>query len=164
MIRLAAAAAAGLSAVAALSAVDAAQSAPRAGQAAAATTPASSEERPRSVWDGVYTEEQAKRGEGVYRDHCLSCHGPTLTGREMAGPLVGATFTANWNGVTVGDLFERTRVSMPNDRPGTLSRQQIADVLAYVFSANKFPAGKTELARQPELLKQIRFDATKPAR
>ena len=67
-------------------------------------------------------------------------------------------------GVTVGDLFERTRVSMPHDRPGTLTRQQTADVLAYVFSANKFPAGKTELARQPELLKQIRFDATKPVR
>ena len=156
MIRLAAAVA-----IAGLSALAAARSTSGANQAAA---PAASEERPRSVWDGVYTEEQAKRGEAVYRERCSSCHGPTLTGREMAGPLVGATFTANWNGVTVGDLFERTRVSMPHDRPGTLSRQQTADVLAYVFSANKFPAGKTELARQPELLKQIRFDATKPAR
>ena len=160
MIRLAVLAIAGLSAVAA------AQSAPRAGQAGAPppAPAASTEERARSVWDGVYTEEQAKRGETVYRERCSSCHQPTLTGGETAGPLVGATFTANWNGVTVGDLFERTRVSMPHDRPGTLTRQQTADVLAYVFSANKFPAGKTELARQPELLKQIRFDATKPAR
>jgi len=52
---------------------------------------------------------------------------------------------------------------MPNDRPGTLSRQQTADVLAYVFSFNRFPAGKAELARQTELLKQIKFEATRPA-
>lgn len=121
------------------------------------------QETTRSVWDGVYTEAQAKRGEAVYRQNCASCHGVALEGIETAGPLAGARFTANWNGVTVGDLLERVRVSMPNDRPGTLSRQQTADVLAYVFSANRFPAGKTELARQTELLKQIKFEATKPA-
>ena len=121
------------------------------------------QETTRSVWDGVYTEAQAKRGEAVYRQNCAACHGVTLEGIETAGPLTGARFTANWNGVTVGDLLERVRVSMPNDRPGTLSRQQTADVLAYVFSINRFPAGKAELARQTELLKQIKFDATKPA-
>ena len=117
----------------------------------------------RSVWDGVYTEAQSKRGEAVYRQNCASCHGVALEGIETAGPLTGARFTANWNGVTVGDMFERVRMSMPNDRPGTLSRQQTADVLSYVFSVNRFPAGKAELARQSELLKQIKFDATKPA-
>jgi mono/diheme cytochrome c family protein len=122
------------------------------------------QEPTRSVWDGVYTEAQAKRGEALYRQNCAACHGMALEGIETAGPLTGARFTANWNGVTVGDLLERVRVSMPHDRPGTLSRQQTADVLAYVFSVNQFPAGKTELARQTELLKQIKFDATKPAR
>jgi S-disulfanyl-L-cysteine oxidoreductase SoxD len=120
------------------------------------------QETTRSVWDGIYTEAQAKRGEAVYRQNCAACQGVTLEGIETAGPLTGARFTANWNGVTVGDLLERVRVSMPNDRPGTLSRQQTADVLAYVFSINRFPAGKAELARQTELLKQIKFDATKP--
>lgn len=120
------------------------------------------QEPTRSVWDGVYTEAQAKRGELVYRQNCAACHGMALEGIETAGPLAGARFTANWNGVTVGDLLERVRVSMPLDRPGTLSRQQTADVLAYVFSVNRFPAGKTELARQTELLKQIKFDATRP--
>ena len=117
----------------------------------------------RSVWDGVYTEAQSKRGEAVYRQNCASCHGVALEGIETAGPLTGARFTANWNGVTVGDMFDRVRMSMPHDRPGTLSRQQTADVLSYVFSVNRFPAGKAELARQSELLKQIKFDATKPA-
>jgi mono/diheme cytochrome c family protein len=121
------------------------------------------QETTRSVWDGVYTEAQAKRGEAVYKLSCASCHGVALEGIEMAGPLTGARFTANWNGVTVGDLLERVKVSMPNDKPGTLSRQQTADVLAYVFSFNRFPAGKAELARQTELLKQIKFEATRPA-
>ena len=122
------------------------------------------EDTTRSVWDGVYTEAQAKRGEALYRQSCASCHGVALEGIETAGPLTGARFTANWNGVTVGDMFERVRMSMPNDRPGTLSRQQTADVLAYVLSVNRLPAGKVELARQTELLKQIKFDATKPTR
>ncbi len=116
----------------------------------------------RSVWDGVYTEEQAKRGGAVYTQYCAACHAPALTGAGPAGPLVGAQFTANWNGVTVGDLFERVRISMPLDHPGTLTGQQNADVLAYVFSVNKFPPGKKELARRAEYLKQIRFRATKP--
>ena len=132
---------------------------------AGARSPAIRAQEPtRSVWDGVYTEAQAKRGEAIYRQSCASCHGVTLEGIETAGPLVGARFTANWNGVTVGDMAERVRVSMPHDRPGTLTRQQTADVLAYVFSVNRLPAGKVELARQTELLKQIRFEATKPVR
>jgi mono/diheme cytochrome c family protein len=133
------------------------------GAAISAIAPAArSQEATRSVWEGVYTEAQAKRGEAIYRQSCAACHGMALEGIETAGPLVGARFAANWNGVTVGDLAERVRVSMPHDRPGTLSRQQIADVLAHVFSVNRFPTGKVELARQTELLKQIRFEATKP--
>jgi quinoprotein glucose dehydrogenase len=117
----------------------------------------------RSVWDGVYTEEQAKRGYAVYHTHCVHCHGPSLQGGEIAGALVGPVFMSNWNGVSVGDLFERTRTSMPQDKPGTLSRQDMADVLAFVFSQNAMPTGKAELARQSEMLKQIQFDAVKPA-
>jgi mono/diheme cytochrome c family protein len=117
---------------------------------------------PASVWDGAYTEDQAKRGDSVYKKECASCHGASLEGGGDAGPLVGPAFTSNWNGVTVGDLFDRIRVSMPQNRPGTLSRQQIADVLAYILGANKFPAGKGELAAESERLKLIRFEVTRP--
>ena len=117
---------------------------------------------PRSVWDGVYTQEQAERGHALYNQHCASCHGDTLAGGDVPPPLAGADFLSNWNGLTVGDLFERIRRSMPQDNPGRLSRQQNADILAYIFSFNKFPAGKTELAHDTELLKQIRIEATKP--
>lgn len=116
----------------------------------------------RSVWDGVHTQAQADRGHSLYNQHCASCHGDMLAGGEVAPPLAGGDFLANWNGLTVGDLFERIRRSMPQNDPGRLSRQQNADVLAYLLSFNKFPAGKTELAHDTQLLKQIRIEATKP--
>ena len=116
----------------------------------------------RSVWDGVYTEEQAKRGEEFYRKECASCHGDTLVGGGGAAPLTGGAFLANWNGLTVGDLFDRIRKTMPQGSPGKLTKQQNADILAYMLSFNKFPPGKMELQKQVEFLKEIRFEATKP--
>ena len=124
------------------------------------STPPSAESR--SVWDGVYTEEQAKRGETLYQKECASCHADNLVGGGGASPLTGGTFLSNWNGLTLGDLFDRIRKTMPQNAPGKLTKQQGADVLAYLLSFNKFPSGKTELPRQSEFLKEIRFDATKP--
>jgi mono/diheme cytochrome c family protein len=117
----------------------------------------------RSVWDGVYTEDQAKRGEAIYRKECAACHGAMLTGGESAPPLTGGPFLANWNGLTMGDLFDRIRKTMPQTNPGRLTRQQDADILAFMLSVNKFPSGKTELYRQSEMLKEIRFESAKPA-
>jgi mono/diheme cytochrome c family protein len=115
-----------------------------------------------SVWDGVYTDDQAGRGKALYAKECASCHGTSLSGGEEAPPLTGSAFMANWSGLTVGDLFERIRVSMPEGRPGTLSRQENADILAYMLSVNQFPSGKAELQRDTDRLKQIRFLAEKP--
>ena len=95
-------------------------------------------------------------------DQCARCHGADLSGGDSVPPLNSTEFLSNWNTLTVGDLFERVRVSMPADKPGTLSRQQDSDILAYVLSDNKFPAGKSELGTQTEVLKQIKFDAFKP--
>jgi len=117
---------------------------------------------PRSVWDGVYTEEQAKRGEALYEKQCSACHGDKLAGRESAPPLTGGAFLSNWNGLPLSDLFERVRKTMPQNAPGKLTKQQNADILAYMLSFNKFPAGKTELYRQSEMLKEILFDWKKP--
>lgn len=120
------------------------------------------QEGTRSVWDGVYTDAQAKRGQGLYNQHCASCHGDQLTGGEMAPPLAGGEFLSNWNGLTIGDLFERIRKTMPLNEPGKLNRETNADITAFMLSANKFPSGKADLPTQTEVLKQIRLDATKP--
>jgi len=114
----------------------------------------------RTVWDGVYTDEQATRGEELYASTCVKCHGATLQGNgEGALPLTGATFKSTWNGVSLGAMFDRVRLSMPQDKPATMTRQQVADLLAFILRANKFPAGKEELARQTDLLNAIVFQS-----
>lgn len=118
----------------------------------------------RSVWDGVYTAEQAKRGEEVYTGRCSICHGDKLQGLEDAPSLVGKGFLTTWDGMALGTLFEKMRKKMPQDNPGQLTRQQYLDVLSYVMSANKFPAGSTELPHELEQLKLIRIDAVKPGK
>src|SRR5271165_3952618 len=113
----------------------------------------------RSVWDGVYSEEQAGRGQPLYNQHCASCHSDTLMGGEMSPPLTGGDFLSNWNGLTLGELFERIRTTMPQNKAGKLSREVNADITAYILSVNRFPVGKAELPHTVEFLKQIRIDS-----
>ena len=118
----------------------------------------------RSVWDGVFTSDQAKRGQARYAELCASCHGDMLEGGESSPPLAGGAFLANWNTLSVGDLFDRTRSTMPQNKPGSLTREASAEILAYVLSANQFPAGKEALPQASEVLKEIRIEALKPER
>jgi mono/diheme cytochrome c family protein len=123
--------------------------------------PAFSQDSQRTTWDGVYTEGQAERGHATFLDACSNCHGRNLEGADMTPPLTGGAFTSNWDGLTVGDLADRIRISMPLNSPGTLSRQDTADVVAYILRFNQFPAGKEELPRDVPVLKQILFKARK---
>lgn len=116
----------------------------------------------KTQWDGVYTEDQAKRGEPLYAEKCSSCHGPDMNGGEMAPGLTGGEFQANWNDLTLGDLFERMRISMPQNNPGSLSRQQNADILAAMLKKGNYPAGKAELPTQTEMLNMVKFSSQKP--
>ena len=106
---------------------------------------------------------QSIDGARVFAERCASCHSDHLQGGESATALVGDSFEAGWNGLTVGDLFERTRISMPQDKPGSLSRQQVADVLAFVFEVNKFPKGEKELDKALPVLKTIKLVMPKPS-
>lgn len=115
-----------------------------------------------SVWDGIYTEDQAARGAQDYAQVCAACHGATLGGSGEAPALSGGQFIGDFDGQTVGDIFDRVRTTMPQSAAGVLSREQYADLLAFLFKANGFPAGKTELDRRSEYLKAISFEASKP--
>ena len=122
---------------------------------------AAAQDSQRTVWDGVYNDAQAKRGEAAFVEACSNCHGRTLEGADMTPALTGGGFTSNWDGLTVGDLFDRIRISMPADRPGSLSRQENVDVVAYILRFNQFPFGKEELPREVQVLKQILFKASR---
>jgi S-disulfanyl-L-cysteine oxidoreductase SoxD len=116
----------------------------------------------KTVWDGVFTEEQAKRGADVYAEKCAMCHGDGLGGVESAPPLTGPAFYANWEGESLNALFERIRMSMPLDNPGTLSRAQNADVVAHMLSVGGYPAGSAPLEGQAGVLSAIKVMAYKP--
>jgi quinoprotein glucose dehydrogenase len=111
----------------------------------------------RTVWDGVYTKEQAARGQMVYLEECARCHGAELAGNE-APALTGEEFLKEWNGKSAGDLFEVIRKSMPDDDPGVLSEHDYVDVMAFVFGANHFPTGDKELEPEIAALKEIRIE------
>ena len=80
----------------------------------------------------------------------------------MAPGLAGGEFVWSWNGLSVGDLSERSRISMPQGAPRSVSRREKADILAFLLRSNDFPAGDTELADRTEMLAGIDFLAERP--
>jgi cytochrome c len=127
---------------------------------------------PASVWAGVYTEQQARRGETLYRQECAACHGEALKGNgrteraerlaRALPPLSGDVFKGNWNGRPLSDLFDKMTKTMPRDDPGKMSPAQNADILAFILRFNEFPAGKEELSSDPGSLTETLFEAVKP--
>jgi S-disulfanyl-L-cysteine oxidoreductase SoxD len=115
---------------------------------------------PTSVLDGIYTDAQAKRGDKVFADTCATCHGPKLEGTSTGGPtLAGPDFINGWKDMSAGALLNKIAMDMPSNAPGTLTPEQYADVMAYVLSVNKYPAGQTELPTDPVALKPVRMAA-----
>lgn len=112
-----------------------------------------------SVWDGVYTEAQARRGEQRYMELCSICHGQDLGGIEESPSLKLGSFIYNWDGGSVGVLFQRIRKTMPLVEPSSISRKIKADILAYIMEENNFPAGDIELPYRTQDLNQISWDA-----
>jgi mono/diheme cytochrome c family protein len=115
----------------------------------------------RSVNEGVYTADQAKKGEVLYKEQCAACHGDNLEGSGPMPPLAGKDFLANWTGKTLGDLYEKTQTTMPATAPGTLSPEQTAEIVAFMLSKDNYPAGSAALEGKMEPLLKITLEAPK---
>ncbi len=109
----------------------------------------------RTVWDGVYTEEQATRGRADYMRSCASCHAADLRGSNTAPSLVEDSFAFLYGDTTVGELYGRIRMLMPSDRPNSLSSQSYRDIVTFILQSNRFPPGEKELEADPDALRQI---------
>ena len=107
------------------------------------------------IWGGVYTAEQAARGETVYTETCIACHGQDLGGNSNSPGLVGMGFMFLWEGRTLGAFYGKIRSEMPTDRPGQLPAQDYLDVVAYILQKNAFPEGSEELPSSVETLDSI---------
>ena len=134
-----------------------------AGLTAVTTMPAAAQV---SIWSGVYTQAQSKRGQEFYSGACSQCHGPRLNGAAQSdqppSPAIArAGFLRKWDGKTVAELFSYIREMMPTDRPGTITDQEATDAIAHMFAVSEIPAGDKELPSDPKALKGIVIDAQK---
>jgi len=99
----------------------------------------------RSVSERVYSAGQATRGQELYKAQCTECHGNAMEG-VSGPPLVGEDFLANWSARPLTNLVDKIQKTMPFTSPGSLSRTQSIDLVAYILQTGKFPAGPTELS------------------
>lgn len=109
--------------------------------------------------DGVYTSEQADRGQRAYERECGTCHGVDLRGGETSISLMGRDFMQYWRQESLGVLYGVIQETMPEDDPGRLSRQQTVDLIAMMLRANRLPAGDEELEPDPDVLFDILLTA-----
>ena len=101
------------------------------------------------ITPAYFTAEQATRGQRVFTSICSTCHGRN----EFTGPI----FALTWRAEPLGNLFQHISTAMPQDRPGSLSAQQYADVLSYIVQLNGGTAGDRELPADEELLGRMRW-------
>lgn len=101
-----------------------------------------------------YAANQAQRGERLYMDNCASCHGDKLDNGEGDGApaLVGAAFTQQWNGKSVGEFFSYTAINMPANAPASLPSAAYADIVAYILGKNGVVAGSAALPSDSDKL------------
>jgi quinoprotein glucose dehydrogenase len=116
---------------------------------------------PASIRDGVYTTEQARRGQAAYTGPCDRCHGYKLDGAAddpdmlPAPPVAGPKFLRKWNGRSLAALVEYLSATMPANNPGYLSDAELADIVAYMLAVSGMPAGGEELPPNQEALAGI---------
>ena len=101
-----------------------------------ATAALAQENAGKTVWDGVYTADQAKRGDAVFTRRCLKCHS---TGFERTG------FVERWREDKLSGFFNFISTYMPRDSPGSATQNEYLDIAAYIMSNNDLPAGTQEL-------------------
>jgi mono/diheme cytochrome c family protein len=117
----------------------------------------SSDNTPRSLLNGAYTDAQRKSGMALFLKQCSSCHGEQLRGGESAPALRGADFRMRWHGLTLADLMQKVMVMPPNSS-GELAPEENASLIAVILAFNGFPSGRVALPSGINQLRQIHFE------
>lgn len=117
----------------------------------------------RTIWDGVYTIEQANRGGKAYTEACAACHMDNLMGDDLTPPMAGEAFLANWDNLALGDLFTKIKTTMPKTPArGSLTDDSTRDLIAFLLATSKMPAGAEELKGDGSVLRQVTILKAKP--
>lgn len=117
---------------------------------------------PRTVQDGVFSNEQATRGATLYAQRCAGCHGAALAGAQ-APPLEGPAFRFKWRKEPLSALFIKIRYTMPPTAAGAegiwMAPAQGTDLVAHVLKSNGFPAGTADFAAADAVTSSIGWPA-----
>jgi mono/diheme cytochrome c family protein len=116
---------------------------------------AEGQESRRTIWDGVFSEAQAMRGQQGYRQSCAKCHAEDLLGTGNAPALAGEPFLGRFDRASVDDVLQTVRQTMPQEAPDSLGSAAYVDIVAYLFKANGSPAGVADLPVDRGVLKQV---------
>jgi len=103
-----------------------------------------------SVLDGVFSRDQAARGDLSFRRNCAGCH----LSQEFADPILWRS----WHGRSAGDIVNQIAASMPVDAPGSLSRDVYTDIVAYMLRLRGYPAGDGELSSESAVQSTVRIE------
>ena len=106
-------------------------------------------------WDGVFTEQQAQRGQQVYQRACSACHLESLQGDDVSPALVGKGFLARFSGLSAHEMVQNLRASMPQNAPDSLGDRAYIDLVSYLLKANGSKTGALELPLDVAELEKI---------
>ena len=123
--------------------------------AAAPAVAAAGGAMPTNIWEGIFSNAQAKRGDKLYAQHCAMCHMVDMGGKEPAPELAGDNFLSKWLGHNVGELYTRISTTMPAGNPGILKPNEYADLVALLLQANNFKGGAVDMKPDAAALKQV---------
>ena len=109
-----------------------------------------------SILEGVFNEAQAVRGQALYYQYCLNCHGETMEGVDKAPALAGPLFSNSWLDAPLAAVVARI-LTMPPEKPGVLTPAESVDVLTYILWYNGLPLGEQELTSDMGRLTELTF-------
>ena len=126
-----------------------------AGSVLAMPVAAARQESRRTIWDGVFSEAQAVRGQRAYVQACAKCHAEDLLGSGNAPALVGEPFLGRFDRSTADDVVQTIRLTMPQEAPDSLGTQTYVDIVGYLLKANGGAVGPADLSSERAALKQV---------
>jgi mono/diheme cytochrome c family protein len=111
-----------------------------------------------TVWDGVYADSQAAAGAQLFESKgCVKCHGMDLKGTDDGAALVGDEFFGDFEGSTLGGLYDQIWRQMPPTAPKSIAPPNVVQLIAFILSRNHFPSGSTPLSTDSTRLNDIKL-------
>jgi S-disulfanyl-L-cysteine oxidoreductase SoxD len=107
-----------------------------------------------TIYDGVFTVEQAESGRRIYAEGCQACHGPTAGGAQCPN-LIGPVINNKYAGIPLSAYYAFMQTNMPKGNPGSLGDQDYADIMAFILKMHGANPGEHRLTPDQALLDNI---------